>query len=328
MRRLLRWGGGGLALAAAAYFVVFARRTLAHHDLQHLGSVPMAIGVAIAAVSCASVVPTSSWAWGVLLRGTGVKVPTLRLNMILGLTQMAKYVPGNVGQYLGRGAMSVARGVPGAAVLVTLLVEMLLAIAAAGVVGFAGLALAARGTATLPVSPPHGVALAALCLGAGILGLGIAIARPPWLFRFAPSLAAGMALPAPGARALVTAFVVYAANYLSIGGGLYAIAFALFREPPVTIPLFVGVLALSWLVGFAAPGAPAGLGIREGVMAALLVPALEGTRALEIIVAFRVATTLGDLLAFAWGGTLYLREARMGEVVAPTSPGSDPRHEA
>jgi uncharacterized membrane protein YbhN (UPF0104 family) len=64
---------------------------------------------------------------------------------------------------------------------------------------------------------------------------------------------------------------------------------------------FIGAFASSWLLGFLAPGAPAGLGVREAALALWLEPALGAPSAVLLIVLLRVATTLGDLGNFAWG---------------------------
>jgi hypothetical protein len=289
----------------------------------------MVAGIVVAAISYASTIPTSSWAWGRLLRGTGVRFPTRQLNMIMGITQIAKYVPGSVGQHLGRTAMSIQRGIPAGAVVATLVAEMLLAIAAAVVVSLLALGLAARGPATLPLGHALRAALAAVGLGIALLGLLMAARRAPgptrWLAEY---LGPASRVPAPGVRALSTAFAAYVVNYLVIGLGLYAIAFAAMDLPPAAPSFFVGVFALSWVAGFVAPGAPAGLGVREGVMAALLAPTLDGTTALGIIVAFRVATTLGDLLALAWGGALYLFDGRPAPGSPAVATGTDPSHGA
>jgi uncharacterized membrane protein YbhN (UPF0104 family) len=287
----------------------------------------MVVGIVVAATGYASTIPTSSWAWGRLLRGAGVRFPTLQLNMIMGVTQIAKYLPGSVGQHLGRTAMSIQRGIPAGAVVVTLLAEMLLAVAAAVGVGLLGLGLAAGGTAVLPLQYAPRAALVAVGLVITLLGLLMVIRRGPGPTRWlAACLGAPGPVPTPGVRALGTAFVAYVVNYLIIGLGLYAIAFAALDASPAAPPFFVGVFALSWVAGFVAPGAPAGLGVREGVMAALLAPTLDGTTALGIIVAFRVATTLGDLLALAWGGVLYLLDGRSAAGGPAASAGTDRSH--
>ncbi|HEX9186455.1 MAG TPA: lysylphosphatidylglycerol synthase domain-containing protein [Vicinamibacteria bacterium] len=325
MRRWLRRAGALIAVPAVAYFAFFAWRTATLHDLRSLLTRPMILAVSAAAVAYASVIPASSWAWGRLLRGAGVRLPVLELNLILGLTQIGKYLPGSVAQHLGRTAMSIERGIPATALVLTLVVEVLLTMAAALAVGVAGLALAARGAGSLPAAPLRSATLAGLCLLALIAGLGIALRRPGWLpGEWGPRLAAVKA--GSWARSSAAAFLAYVANFVVVGASLYGVASVAAGGAPAGLPFFVGVLALSWIAGFVAPGAPAGLGVREGVMAALLSPTVDSARALETIVAFRVATTVGDLLGFGWGAALYAASSRQrprgqggGTAVPPSS---------
>lgn len=61
----------------------------------------------------------------------------------------------------------------------------------------------------------------------------------------------------------------------------------------------------SWLVGFVVPGAPGGLGIREGLFLVLLAPVTEPADAVALALALRVITLLGEAL-FSVGG-IWLR---------------------
>jgi hypothetical protein len=208
--------------------------------------------------------------------------------------------------------MSIERGIPANALLLTLVVEVLLTMAAALAVGVAGLIVSARAAGPLPVSHLQAAALAGFCLAVALTVLWAASRSTSWLPRgWAPRFAVVKA--GPGASASSAAFAAYALNYLLAGGGLYGVAWAAAGVPPAEAPFFIGVMALSWIAGFVAPGAPAGLGVREGVMAVLLTPTLDNARALEVILAFRVATTLGDLLGLAWGAALYLVERKTVE---------------
>lgn len=64
---------------------------------------------------------------------------------------------------------------------------------------------------------------------------------------------------------------------------------------------FVGAFAVSWIAGFVVPGAPAGLGVRELVLTAWLGDALPATTVVVLVLALRVATTIGDAINFGWG---------------------------
>jgi len=63
-------------------------------------------------------------------------------------------------------------------------------------------------------------------------------------------------------------------------------------------PLIVGGYAFAWAVGFVVPGAPGGLGIREATLLALLSTTFPGADLLLGILAFRLITTLGDIVFF------------------------------
>jgi len=63
--------------------------------------------------------------------------------------------------------------------------------------------------------------------------------------------------------------------------------------------LATGVFALAWVVGFLAPGVPAGLGIREAIFAAGLALELNAGSAIILAAGHRVITGIGDGVVFA-----------------------------
>src|SRR3546814_11891689 len=75
-------------------------------------------------------------------------------------------------------------------------------------------------------------------------------------------------LPGPGATLI--AVTIYAGNYLLIGLGIWLLAIALGMAHEIDYAMATSAFALSWILGFLAPGAPAGLGAREGLMVLIL----------------------------------------------------------
>ena len=311
LKRLLRLFGALVGLAATSYFLVVVYRTLTLEDARPLLTVGMVRVISLSAIIYALVVPTTGWAWGRLLRGVGVPVPTLQLNMIIGITQIAKYLPGNIGQHLGRFAMAVQRGVPPGVVLVTLAAETLLVIGAA--VGVSTIAL----TIVRPDAPTHLLAqsssLFLAALGAGVvLALLVAMRRPlaRLAVRLLPALAPHVPIQVPRPGSLSAASGAYVLNYCLGGAALYYITSSATGVPPPPLLFCIGVFAVSWVTGFVVPGAPAGLGVREGVMVALLTPALDAATAIQVVIAFRIVTTLGDVLGLVWGASILLAATR------------------
>jgi glycosyltransferase 2 family protein len=62
--------------------------------------------------------------------------------------------------------------------------------------------------------------------------------------------------------------------------------------------LILGGYAFAWAVGFVTPGAPGGLGVREVTLLAVLDAAVPGAILLVSVLAFRFATSMGDMVFF------------------------------
>lgn len=306
MKRRYRLAGLFAGLAVTALFVIYVTRALHGRDLA-VYATPRALGgIVIAALLWAAALPLISLAWRELLAGLGTRKSWRELTAILGVTQFAKYVPGNVMQYVGRAGMSLSRGIPARAFAITVTLEVLLVILAAtmmgvgtGVWSVVGFALVRRQGATLMV-----VAGLVATMGAGLL----AFRRfsPALLRRFAPQYAhalEGDLLPTRGT--MLRAFMLYMAVYACLGLSLVILAHWLLPTSSQDNWLLIASFSLAWVVGFVTPGAPAGLGVREGLLLLMLAPIYSSAAASILVIALRLASTLGDVIGFA-GGLLIL----------------------
>ncbi len=61
------------------------------------------------------------------------------------------------------------------------------------------------------------------------------------------------------------------------------------------------LFAVAWVAGYLTPGAPGGVGVREAMMVLLLPPVVGSGVAVGLAFTLRIATTLGDLVAFLAG---------------------------
>lgn len=301
-KRLLRTSGAIAALVISVLFVWYVARSLRGHDLAVYATPRAAVGIVVAAVFWSCGVPLLSLAWKTLLAGLGVYRPLRELFGIVGITQFAKYVPGNVAQYIGRVGMSLARGIPARPLAATLIVETLLVAAAAIAVCIGAGAVSDVGRDALRT---HGLQLGLIGVIVVAAGAGLFLLRriAPWVLRrLAPKYA-----PAPDAALLppraelMRAFVLYCITYAGTGIGLILLARALLPGAPHDYWLLIAVFALAWVVGFVTPGAPGGLGVREGLMLLMLAPVYSTAGAGVLVIAFRIATTLGDVLTLGAG---------------------------
>lgn len=217
---------------------------------------------------------------------------------LYGRTQIGKYIPGNVFHFVGRHVSGRLEDYSHRGLLCALTAENVLLLLAAGLVALpAAFALLAEFDAA-----PRLLRWTAV----GVLLLGVIAVT--WY---------GSQQSAVDSRQLVAARifsrlynVVFAAvlfRYLvffHVMGALLVVLLCLVQGWPGLwlAELLVGGVALSWLAGFATPGAPAGLGVREAVLLLLLEPIAGRTQGLLLVLLFRLLTVIGDVCFFILAG--------------------------
>jgi uncharacterized membrane protein YbhN (UPF0104 family) len=306
----LRWLGTVLAVAGSVVFIGYVLSTLRVADLAgHLS--PGGLVALLGSVALYSlVVPLAALAWRVLLAELGHAARYARLNTILLATQAGKYLPGNVGQHLGRLALSLSLGIPAAALIASMAYELVLLLIAD--VLTAGVSSALSGPGLRIIGGERGAVLAAVVAVAAVALAVIPLlgkVLPRIVRRLAPE-AAGAALPALRAGALAKVIAIDISAMLCVGASISVLALGLLERGSIDFALLTAAFTLAWAVGFVTPGAPAGIGVREATLLLVLGPALGATDASLLILGLRVATTLGDLLCFALGTALVARERR------------------
>jgi glycosyltransferase 2 family protein len=313
MKRFWRIVAGILALALTVYFLVVASTALDLAVLrQAFASITVWFAVLAAAVLYAVIIPITGWAWSVLLSARSESWSPSVLSMALGLSQLAKYIPGNIAQHAARAAIAMRQGMAATSLFATVAQETVLAVAASVIVGLLALLASGRGWASL--GPDHAsllmISSAVLCIAVLLLSTFRGVSRYRPAGRVARLLAALVTLP--GWRATGKVLSAYAFNYLLIGAGLWSVAIVLGESASLTYPVVTSAFALSWLLGFMTPGSPAGLGAREGIMLMLL----QGTSSPEKVVLFvvlaRVVTMVGDIISFLGAALLQFRTGHAG----------------
>lgn len=311
-RRVSHPIGWLVAVAAGAFFLRYAWHSLAGKDLSALLE-PAVIGATIGlCVLYMLLIPVTAFAWGRLLHALNERVSFRRLLPILATTQFGKYLPGNVAHHFGRVALLRMANVRLSSAVLSLAYEMLLQLVACAHLSALTLlwALPAE-LAHWPLFTHRWALLLAVTAGAVL-----ALTLIPRFARWFANLQAARRGEAPiqsAARGFhwktaAGCYLLYAANFLFVGAGMHLIAVTL-AEPGTQVPgvaYMTGAFASSWVLGFLAPGAPAGLGVREVILSAWLAAIMPADRVVVLVVALRIATTAGDLLNFL-AGSLSLR---------------------
>jgi uncharacterized membrane protein YbhN (UPF0104 family) len=211
---------------------------------------------------------------------------------VYAISQFAKYLPGNVAHYLTRHALLRRLALPHGSLLASAALE-------AG-----GLLIGALCWA-LPAE--HGLFGRVLGVSAGtllaLLGVGLVLFVAAIAWAATQSKRFQTFIPAVRGGRLLPALALYPVFFAFMGAAVSVSASGLLHGG-LSWSRFVGILAASWAAGFVVIGSPAGIGIREAVLLALLKGVAPESDVLLLAAAFRGTTMLGDLLFFLSGGLL------------------------
>lgn len=297
--RVARWL---FFIGSVAYLVGFAHRAMTNSRismpelLRASASETVAATAAFALAALGSVI-----GWRALLqRLGGARLPPRAVVQVFCTTQIAKYLPGNVGHHLGRLVLANTQlGIAPMTTALSLLQEGALAVAAALLVGTVCFFIAPPAL-VLPLGLPAGPMLvAALAIGFG--GLVLARTFGGRIGPDAPHWLAWLSRAAPAWPAVRVALPAYIAIQVLNGVAVACIASATLPIDAMHAVLLTGAYALAWMVGFMLPGAPGGLGVRESSFLMLIVPVWPPDIAFGIAMLARIANVAADALIFGVG---------------------------
>jgi hypothetical protein len=230
--------------------------------------------------------------WRVLVTATGTRLGLPVASRLYFVAGLGKYLPGGLWPALAQADLARTLRLPPVRLAMAFLGSVALSIGAGLSVGLLAVPrLVTRDAAWWAVLPVAALALLPVFvprLGQGVLGL----ARR--LVRRGPSPAV-----VPHRGALLHATALMALGWLVTGVHVVVLAGGFGVSGVRMVPLVVGGFALAAVAGIAAVVMPAGLGIREAVLALTLGAVLDGGALFTVVALSRVLMTLADLLAAA-----------------------------
>lgn len=252
-----------------------------------LAARPVAAALAFAGYLAFVLLLAGLWRSLLLRLGGGPLTPRAAL-AVQAAAWSARYLPGKAGLAVAKVLLPGGdRVAAGWAVAYEQL--LFLGAGAAVVAACASGALALR-SAVLPGAAPFAV-LAVL----GVALLAVARAAPR-LDRWVAARVGGEPRAHPDALELAGRLLGFAAAHLVVGSGFVALLHALGHGATVGALLAIGALTAAHLGGIVAVFAPAGLGVRELLLAAVLAPTLGVAEATAVALVTRAWATLGDLV--------------------------------
>lgn len=208
-------------------------------------------------------------AWRCLLSFLGVKTSRSWVLKCYGVSQLAKYVPGNIFHFVGRQAIGLAEDLPGWILAKSAFLEIMLLIFSGAL--FAVLILPLLWSTTSIVITLIGF----VCT----LSLAIAFLR----YWFASFLARALCWQ-------IMFLILSSVNFFCI--------LVLVSPQSIdisTVSSICGAYVIAWLAGLITPGAPAGVGVREFVILFLLGGIFSKVDLLLAVILGRAVTVGGDL---------------------------------
>ncbi len=251
----------------------------------------------------------SVWFWQKLMHSLGGRVKFADAAGAYYCGHLGKYIPGKAMVLVIRSAMVANRGCAAGPAAVTAAFETLTMMGTGLVIGLVFAPAPEWMGSALRASLPAAV------LAAAVVGLPFASRLLSW---FARRTALGTVAPTVDQRVIPTrslaagcaAYVVsWAVQGLSLGLTLHALGV---NFDPSQWPLWTGGMALSTSLGFAVLFAPAGLGVREGLLLGVLngQPGISAHAAVAATVLSRVVSFASELCASA---ILYWNWRQSGE---------------
>nr|WP_167507618.1 hypothetical protein [Rahnella aquatilis] len=270
--------GSGLAIIGVIFVVV---RLHSYWQKAHIQSLPLSswILIALMAICYGMINLLLAVAWKNILLHFDISVKKKWAIKTYGISQLAKYIPGNIFHIAGRQAIAMASGYPSKGVLKSSLYELIL-IAIAGA------------TSIFLIIP---IVFPSIPQIVGIIITALSIITTFTVIKLLLS------------RAMSYAFLLQLL-FLSISSIIFTfILTEISFKDRIQFSYYVyifGAYTIAWLAGLVTPGAPAGVGIRELVIVFCLQSIIPESELLLAVVLGRFVTVIGDVIFYFYAFTL------------------------
>ncbi|WP_052432646.1 lysylphosphatidylglycerol synthase transmembrane domain-containing protein [Streptacidiphilus carbonis] len=274
-----------------------------------------ALAGALAALLLASL--TSMQAWRTLLAGFGSRPPLRGASQVFFVGQLGKYLPGSVWSVVAQMDLGRAYRIPPRRSASSAALAMLVSLAS-------GLLCTACALPFLQGGSTGGYGWAFLAVPVILAALHPRLLNP--LLDRLLRLARRPALEHRVSGRTVALSLCWSLLYWALTGlQIWILAVGMGAPMVKSLAPAVGGFAFAWSAGFLVIFAPAGAGVREVILVAMLSPVMDVGRATALALVSRVLTMVADLVAAAVAGWFGRRKPAPAPEVDPrVGPGADP----
>ncbi|QHC34697.1 hypothetical protein [Komagataeibacter xylinus] len=271
-QRILHWGGSGLALSGIIFVAIKLYSYWSKINISVVTPLSWCL-ICLLIVIYGTASHLLGLSWWYIIKYFDVPIKRLNAIRIYGLSQLAKYVPGNIFHLASRQIRGMAEGIPAGILTKSMIWEH-------GLQFITGsLFVCVISSYAFPsFTPFFGV----------ILLISVSIAIIGFLWKFA-------------GKHLAWAFF-WQMIFLFISSSVFSLVLRIISgESNITIQQWIfigGSYIIAWLIGMVTPGAPAGVGIREMILLFFLKGIVVEADLLMAVFLGRMVTVMGDLLFF------------------------------
>lgn len=245
----------------------------------------------------AIIVVTNTYPWKKLVQLLSRKTITFQESIpVYVKSNLLKYVPGNVFQYVGRNELAVNKQIPHLQVATATIIDIGMTVFSSFVIS---LVFLSDYMFSFVKKNPHlfnWIFLTVILLIAIIFILGIVFRK-----KLSSKFENYRYLLHRKSLFVLLKCLIYYIIVMMISSFMYMITVVYILNVNVGTELWLQLFSaytLSWLVGFITPGAPAGIGIKEAVMVGVTGNLINVSTITLSMVILRILTTLSDILAF------------------------------
>lgn len=298
MKKIIKIAGNLLMIGAVAFLV--KKIVDMDADLSQLGS-PEAIGAFVINLAVQTLLVVAGCIpWMVFTQSlSGKKIPFSSAMPVYTKSNVYKYLPGNVFQYVGRNKLAFDMNISHVDVACATIFDILFCVFWTGVI-----AAVLLGSRIAGLLGKYGRNI--IIIGAA----GVILVTAVLIFvsvRFGDKLKEYLsryskAFRKENRKSLMAGIFYYFVSNI-ISAAMYFACMRLVMGSSVSLgelTALTGAFMFAWIIGFVTPGAPGGIGIRESVMIFVCGEAYQ-ERIILFVLITRLASIIADLAAFAIG---------------------------
>lgn len=292
----LKFAGAALTLLSLV-FVVWSLVRSNLFERPGVWTIQLGVAILVGTALYAASLFLLARGWSSLVRTSSDSPLSLRTGLsVYARSQVYKYIPSNVLHFVGRQVLLAKRGHSHAAVAAASLAETL------ALIGCAVLVAGIFGAATLANMASVEQLSGILILVIGLTTLVVVVVAGLSWSGVMSELLAQARFQAIWKSLILCLFLFVA--FFALSGTAFWLVVSVGVQTHAPLAMAISVASGAWVLGFVTPGASAGLGVREAlIIGGLSSNGVPGHEAVLAAIAYRLVTTLGDVL-FASAGFL------------------------